>query len=127
MSGQTQRTLTLFLALGTISLLSGCIWLAAGAVGALYVGGELKATVVSKPPKVVEATDKAFEQMSIVKVSSRSTALDGEVIGRMATDKKVTVTVKSEGEKASRILIRIGTFGDKNLSQQILDKIKSNL
>ena len=82
MSGQTQRTLTLFLALGTIVLLSGCIWLAAGAAG---------------------------------------------VLGRMATDKKVTVTVKSEGEKTSRISIRIGTFGDKDLSQQILNKIKSNL
>ena len=127
MSGRTQRTLTLFLALGTILLLSGCFWLAAGAVGVVYVKGELTATVQSKPPEVVEATDKAFEQMSIVKISSNSTALDGEVIGRMATDKKVTVTVKSEGEKASRISIRIGTFGDKNLSQQILNKIKSNL
>ena len=117
-------------ALGMMPLLSGCLLAAAGAAGAAtvaYVGGEIKTTLQAAPPQVVAATDTAFKQMSIVAVSSDSTAVDGLVEGRTATDKKITVTVKSEGDKASRVGIRVGTFGDEALSRQILDKIKSNL
>ena len=55
------------------------------------------------------------------------TALDGHVAGRNAMDEKITDSVQSEGEKASSISIRVGTFGDESLSRTILDKIKSNL
>ena len=130
MFGKGQRTLVLLAALGMIPMLSGCLLLAAGAAGAVgvaYANGDLNATLEAKPPQVVDATTKAFGQLDVVTGTSSSTALDGQVIGQTATGDQITVNVKSEGEKTSRISIRVGTFGDESLSRKILDKIKSNL
>ena len=53
--------------------------------------------------------------------------LDAVILGRTATEKKVTVNSKAESDKLSTISIRVGTFGDKDLSQLIFDTIKKNL
>ena len=41
--------------------------------------------------------------------------------------KEFTVKSKAKGDKISSISIRVGTFGDEDLSQAIFDKIKKNL
>ena len=116
--------------LASLFACSGCLLLAAGAAGvagAMYVNGEMKATLDGTPDKVVAATEKAFADLSITKVSSSATKLDGKVVGKTATGKDITITVKSSTEKTSEIFIRVGTFGDEELSRQILSKIEANL
>jgi len=130
MSSKTSRWVMLLAAVGMMPMLSGCLLAAAGAAGAVgvaYAKGDLTATLEANPQQVVDATNEAFEQMDIVQVGSNATAVDGQVTGRTAGDDRIVVNVKSEGASASRISIRVGTFGDETLSRQILDKIKANL
>ena len=120
--------LTAMLSLSAILLTSGCLVAAAGAAGGvLYAKGDLESTLAATPAKVAAATEKAFAELKISKTSAVSSDLDAEIIGRSATDKKITVTSKAKGEKFSSISIRVGTFGDKDISQVIFDKIKKNL
>ena len=114
--------------LSAILLTSGCLVAAAGAAGGvLYAKGDLESTLSATPARIAAATEKAFTEMKIAKTSAVSSDLDAQVIGRSATDKKITVTSKAKGDKISSISIRVGTFGDKDLSQVLFDKIKKNL
>ena len=120
--------LTATLTLSAIVMTSGCLIAAAGAAGGvLYAKGDLETTLAATPIKIAAATEKAFREMKISKTSAVSSDLDAEIIGRTATDKKVTVISKIKGEKLSSISIRVGTFGDEDLSRVIFDKIKKNL
>jgi hypothetical protein len=125
---KTAVTLVAMLTLSTILLTSGCLVAAAGAAGGvLYAKGDLESTLSATPAKIAAATEKAFAEMKIAKTSAVSSDLDAKIIGRSATDKKITVTSKAKGDKISSISIRVGTFGDKDLSQVLFDKIKKNL
>ena len=115
-----------------VLLLPGCLLVAAGAAGGAvagtaYVMGDLETTLQATPGEVVAATRTAFEQMGVATISAGATELDGKVIGRTATDEKITVTVESKGRNLSELSIRVGTFGDEELSRQIYDKIRANL
>ncbi len=125
---KTVLTLVAILTLSAILLTSGCLVAAAGAAGGvLYAKGDLESTLSATPARIAAATEKAFTEMKIAKTSAVSSDLDAQVIGRSATDKKITVTSKAKGDKISSISIRVGTFGDKDLSQVLFDKIKKNL
>jgi hypothetical protein len=120
---------TLSLALFATAGLSGCLAVAAGAgaAGAVYVMGSLDSTLPGNPEAVVDASEGALKDTDIHVLSKDATGIDGSVVGRTALDTKVEITVKKHDEKSSKISIRVGTFGDKELSQQIYDKIKAKL
>ena len=121
-------TLTVMLTLSVAMMtMSGCILLAAGGAAVIYAKGDLETTMATTPDKIAIATEKAFTQLGITKTSASSSELEAEILGLTTTDKKVTVRSKSTGEKTSSISIRVGTFGDKDLSQSIFEKIKKNL
>ena len=113
--------------------LPGCLLVAAGAAaggavaGTAYVMGDLEATVQATPPEVVSATRATFERMKILLVSAGATSLDGKVIGRTASDEKITITVESTGPTFSEISIRVGTFGDEEFSRRIYEEILRDL
>jgi hypothetical protein len=114
-------------------MLTGCALLlvgagsAAGAAGVAWVRGDLEATLNADPRQIEQAAIKAFEELSIPLVSSKSSALDGEVIGRTATDTKVSIKIESTETDKSRISIRVGTFGDQQMSRRLLDEIQQQL
>jgi len=125
---KTALALTALLVLSSVLLTSGCIVAAAGAAGGvLYAKGDLETTLANTPTKIAIATEKAFREMRISKTSAVSSDLDAEIIGRSTTDKRVTVKINAKGEKLSAISIRIGVFGDEDLSRVLFDKIKKNL
>jgi Protein of unknown function (DUF3568) len=114
------------------SFLTGCAALfvgaAAGSVaGALYYQGELKADVEASPQAVITATEKAFRDLIWAKETASATEIDGAATARTATGKEVKVTVLSKEPPVSTIGIRIGTFGDENLSRLLYDRILSFL
>ena len=123
-----------FLLCGSLLLFgSGCALLVigaaagAGAAGVAYVKGDLEVTVEADPEEVAKASEKAFDQLQIRKISSNASALDAQVIGRTATDKKITITAKGEGSNSTKMSIRIGTIGDEDMSRKIYDEIKNHL
>ena len=118
----------LVLVLGS-ALNSGCVLLAvgAGAGTVAYVRGDLHATLETSVPKAVRAVERAIDDLKFAKVSETQDALNAEIIARTALDKKVTVFVERKGDDVTEVRIRIGAFGDQELSVAILDKIKARL
>ena len=110
---------------------AGCLIAAAGAAGAgtvAYVRGDTGATVAAGPEAVTEAAKAAVEQdMKLTVISSTASAVDGKVVARTANDAKLVVVVESAGEGVSRVSVRVGNFGNEDLQQQVLEKIKARL
>ena len=116
---------------------SGCwaIWLGGGAiVGAgiaigvtAYVEGNLEVNLDRTPAEVAKATEEAFVTLGILKVSSSSSAMSAEVIGKTAKDERVRVVADAVGDRGSKLSIRIGTFGDEAESVRIYDEIRKCL
>ena len=113
----------------SLTALSGCILAAAGAgAGAVaYVRGELEANVDHDYNAVVEATRGALADLEFARVSENKDALKAVMISRTAMDKKVEVTLSNSGKKLTNIKIRVGVFGDEQVSMSILDRIKGRL
>jgi uncharacterized iron-regulated membrane protein len=108
--------------------LTGCgalfVGAAGGAVaGALYYQGVLKADVDATPQAVISATERAFRDLIWSKEVATASAADGLATARTATGKTVKVTVEAKTPETSTLGIRIGTFGDENLSRLLYDRI----
>ena len=114
-------------------LFSGCAALFVGAAaggataGTLYYQGELKADLDATPQQVVTATEKAFRDLIWAKESAQASATDGLATAPTATGKPVKVTVEMKTPKVSTLGIRIGTFGDENLSRLLYERINAFL
>ena len=128
MKKQIQLSIAALALCGT-ALLPGCIVAAAavGAAGVAYVSGDLEARLEHSPQQVVDAAKNAFSDLEIRVVSAEASAIDGKVVGRTALERRVDLTVHRDGETASKLAIRIDTFGDEELSRQILTKIEEKL
>lgn len=124
------KTWTMLGVLLLLPLLSGCVVVLAGAASAgtvAWVEGRLDSPLDANFDQLENAVNKAVTQLQFVKVSEKKDALTAKLTVRTAEDKKVEIKVLRVGDKTSRVQIRIGVFGDKDLSLAVLDKIKSNL
>jgi hypothetical protein len=118
------------LLLGFTVVHTGCVAVAAaGAAGAgvAWIRGSLETNLDRDLDRVYQATQKAVRGLEFAVVSERKSAVDSEVIARTALDKKVEIRLKQVGSGATHISIRIGIFGDEDLSLTILDRIKAGL
>jgi hypothetical protein len=103
---------------------------AAAAVGAgtyYYIKGDLKRNYEAPMDKTWDATVKALEALKINVESKQHDALTGVINGKLADGKSYTVNVKRLSENLTEVAIRIGTFGDRQRSEAIHDKILSSL
>ena len=116
--------------------LSGCsrkwavIGAAAAAVGTsayFYVKGDLKRNYEAPIDKTWQAAVKSVEDLGLSTESKQNDAFNGVIKGKMADGKSFNVTVKRLGENLTEVGVRIGTFGNKEISESIHDKILSNL
>ncbi len=117
-------------ALATLAGTSGCLAVAAGAgAGATvaYVRGDLDTTLSANLDRSTRAVNKAIEQLQFAKVSESKDALQVIVIARNAADKKIELHLDKLADDATKLKIRVGTFGDDYLQTTILEKVKSNL
>ena len=124
------RIAVIGLTLAPLAGFQGCALVAAGAVGAAgyaYYDGEMRSDVDASPQKIVSASAAALKELDIPVQSQDATSVDGRVEGKTALDKKVTVSVKRKSDTTSSVGIRVGTFGDEELSRRILDGIKAHL
>lgn len=116
---------------GALALFNGCAALvvggAAGAGTYAYVKGELKVTENATLDRAWRATQAAMNDLEFTVTSQARDALAGRLIARTALDKKIEIHLAKTGEKLTEIRIRVGTFGDEDLSRVIHDKIKQRL
>lgn len=74
---------------------------------------------------VVDATRVAIKELEFAKVSDNKDAFKALLVARTALDKKVEITIVNSGKNLTNIKIRVGVFGDEQLSLAILEKIKA--
>lgn len=116
--------------------LSGCsrkwavIGAAAAAVGTsvyFYIKGDLKRNYEAPMDKTWQAAVKSVEDLGLSTESKQNDAFNGVIKGKMADGKSFTVNVKRLGENLTEVGVRVGTFGDRERSEAIHNKILSNL
>jgi hypothetical protein len=121
------------IALAALAATSGCFLVAVGAAGAAgagtvaYVRGELDASLGSPYDPVVRAAEAAVQQLQFVTVKETKDAFTAEIVARTAEDKKVDVVVSREADNLTQVKIRIGVFGNEEMSRAVLDKLKQGL
>lgn len=92
-----------------------------------WVRDALQTNLEAPLPKAVAAATEALRELQFVAVAAKSDAFSGEVTGKTAKDEQVTVRLTALNERQTRIDIRVGAFGDKVVSQRILDETKKGL
>ncbi len=100
---------------------------AAGVVGVVYTKGDLTGYVDADLTRTVGATKLAMNDLKLPLISANSGGDEGRVEARVGTDNKAVVRLIQKSEKVTKVNIRIGTFGDEELSRQILAKVESHL
>lgn len=116
--------------LATLALTSGCMAVAAGAgagAAVAYVRGDLDTTLDAGFAKSVRATEKMIAQLKYAKISDHQDALQATLIARNAGDQKIELYLEKLTDDATKLKIRVGTFGEEALQNEILAKIKANL
>lgn len=110
--------------------LTGCVAVvAAGAAGTgvAWYRGRLEASLDHNIEAVFAASQKALNQLEFANISNKKSAVDAEIVSRTALDKKVEITLQKVTDRSTKVMIRVGVFGDETLSMSILDKIKAAL
>ena len=129
----SKKLLTMGLAAMLLALASGCAVVvvggvaAAGAAGYAYVKGELKSTEGASLDKLWNATLVTMKELSFPIIKQGKDGVAGELTARNAKGKDVYIYCKKLSDTATEITIRVGTFGDEEMSRTILMKIKSHL
>jgi len=108
--------------------MSGCAAVvvagAAGAGAVAYVRGELAANLDRPLDKSVKAVRKAMKKLKFGVIKETSDTVSGEFTARTSQDKKILIKLKKITDNCTEVTIRVDTFGDQELSQQIWDEIK---
>jgi hypothetical protein len=100
---------------------------AAGAGTYYYVKGDLQRNYEASMDKTWEATIKAVEALKLSVESQKHDALTGVIKGKMADEKSFEINLKRIGDNLTEVGVRIGTFGDRERSEAIHNKIHSML
>jgi len=113
-----------------LPLVSGCMLLVAGGAGAgsvAYIKGDLNANLEASLKRSVTVTNRAVRSLRYAKVSEATDAYSSHIIARTASDKKIEITLKKATKRTTHITIRVGMFGDEDVSNAILSEINKRL
>lgn len=125
------RRLLVALGLGLVAAgLTGCVAVvAAGAAGTgvAWYSGRLEANLDHDLDTVFAASQKALTRLEFANISHKTSRVDARLVSRTALDKKVEITLQKVTDRSTKVMIRVGVFGDETLSMSILDKIKAAL
>jgi len=89
--------------------------------------GVLRSTLEGSVPDVVNATNAALDDLELTGVDSTVDKLKGKITARMAVGTKVSINLEAIDFDTTAIRIKVGTFGDKSISMQLLRNIEKQL
>ena len=124
------RVIAAVLAMAALPWLTGCVVVAAGAVGAgavAYVRGELESSLEADLGTAYAAAQRALAKLEFARIEERQSGLDARLVHRTALDKRVEIRLKKVTDRLTKIEIRVGVVGDQELSLTLLDKIQAEL
>jgi hypothetical protein len=116
-----------------VTTLSGCAVAVVGGVAAgaaagyVWINGKMVDTMKAPLPKVHQATVKAAEDLDLVAIDSAVDKLKGKVSAQMSDGTRVWIQLKAVDLESTAVRVRVGTLGDKALSQLILRHIREHL
>ena len=101
---------------------------AAGAGTYAFIGGEITSAEEVGVDKAWEAAKKAMDELGFTITRKEKDAFDSqfELVAFGAAKKKIIVKLNRKSNAVTEIRIRVGMFGDENLSRSILEKIKKH-
>ena len=112
-------------------LQSGCLLVAAGAVAgagtAVYVRGELEASLRNGFESVGRAANRAIDQLQFKKMSETRDSLTVVIKAHTADATTVEIKIVRVTDVLTKVVIRVGVLGDQALSATIMEKIKGSL
>ena len=89
--------------------------------------GMMRSTLPGAMPEVVNATNATLTDLELVAIDSTVDKLKGKITARMAVGTKVTINLEAVDFQSTSIRIKVGTFGDRSISLQILRNIERRL
>jgi hypothetical protein len=109
--------------------LSGCVVVAAGAgAGTVaYAKGKMTVAEQAEYPRAWRAALKGTRDAGLSIINSSDYGNHGLIVARTGEDKRVTIKVDRLNAQKTQIEIRVGNFGDQDLSLLIYNRIKANL
>jgi hypothetical protein len=89
--------------------------------------GVLRASIGGSMPDVVKATNDTLEDLELVGIDRTVDKLKGKITARMAVGTKVTINLEAIDFDNTSIKIKVGTFGDRSISLQILRNLEQRI
>jgi len=125
---------TLSLTLVTVFCCTGCVGLALGVAGAgagigtyAYIKGALEITYSSGYEETWAATLDTLRAFEIAVQSADKDAFGGQIAATRADATPVKIKITPVTSNSTTVKIRVGTFGDRSISEKIAARIKTNL
>jgi len=113
-----------------VLLLAGCTTAAMIGVGAgagvgtySYTRGELALDYPHPFDRTWEASLAAVERLDIQLIQEGRDSLGGKITGKRTDGKVVVIKVKDKGLGVTRVAVRVGTFGNREVSRKIQETI----
>jgi hypothetical protein len=102
---------------------------AAGVGAAEYIGGELKQDYSAPLEKAWNASLAAVDELEMKTTEKYMDNLDQNRVikGKTGRGPNFQISLEAQGKEATRVKVRIGTFGDEEYSKKVQDAIAGNL
>lgn len=116
---------TLASILGVLS--SGCVLVAGGAAAAgtyVWMDGNVESVESAELSEVHAAALGALDEMGVEITEQRADRTAGRIRAETAAGKTVRIDLEPGGVDRTKVRIRVGTMGDKDLSQAILEAMR---
>jgi hypothetical protein len=84
-------------------------------------------TIEAGTASATEAAEAVLEDLGLHEIEARSTNVDGWAKGLLSDKTPVTVTLERLGENLSQISVRVGSFGDTSVGQDIIARVREKL
>lgn len=121
-----RRLALLAVAIGFPILCSGCVAIlaggAAGAAGYAYFKGAAERHYAEPVDVTAEATRQALNELGLAATVHRGDRLGAILRAESAAGKKIKIEIGPYGS-GSVVAVRVGTFGDETISEQIFDRL----
>jgi len=92
-----------------------------------YIKGELRVTYAQSYDKVVSATEKAIKDLGFTIKEESKDKLRCRIKAEMADGTGVKLAVDKESNQITQLRIKVGWWGNKNLSIQIMRAIEKRM
>lgn len=124
------KTGIMFILLCSLIMMQGCVAVIGAGAGAgtvAYVRGELQTSYAASLDRTWDASIEALKDLGITIYNTKKDATEGDIEATKADGTKVKINLKPKGQDITAVKIRVGIFGDEEVSRTISNQISKRL